>query len=217
MIFFFASAGASAGYLTVSEVFPLEVRAKAIAVFFAIAQCFGFAGSHLYGHLIGNGQDPNRLYVGYLIGGPVYIPGKFNTDKSKYFWYWGQEWVKYRYTDSAQWTVPSNLMRQGNFSELLPKTINDPLTKTPFPNNVIPRSRLSPNGIALLNVLPQPVPGFQQGSSNWIGTKSTHSDLRKDTFKVGYLISETEHLSVSGTNTPWHFNTPFEDTFGRMG
>ena len=46
MIFFFASAGASAGYLTASEVFPLEVRAKAIAVFFAIAQCFGALGSH---------------------------------------------------------------------------------------------------------------------------------------------------------------------------
>jgi MFS family permease len=60
VIFFFASAGASAGYLTVSEVFPLEVRAKAIAVFFAIAQCFGFLGSHLYGHLIGTGNDPNR-------------------------------------------------------------------------------------------------------------------------------------------------------------
>src|SRR5712692_10468140 len=56
VIFFFASAGASAGYLTASEVFPLEVRAKAIAVFFAIAQCFGSLGSHLYGHLIGNGS-----------------------------------------------------------------------------------------------------------------------------------------------------------------
>ena len=53
--------GASAGYLTVSEIFPLEVRAKAIAVFFAIAQGFGSLGSHLYGHLIGNGSDPNKL------------------------------------------------------------------------------------------------------------------------------------------------------------
>ena len=41
VIFFFASAGASAAYLTVSEIFPVEVRAKAIAVFFAIAQSFG--------------------------------------------------------------------------------------------------------------------------------------------------------------------------------
>jgi MFS family permease len=75
VIFFFASAGASAGYLTASEVFPLEVRAKAIAVFFAIAQCFGSLGSHLYGHLIGTGNDPNKLYVGYLIGAGAMILG----------------------------------------------------------------------------------------------------------------------------------------------
>jgi MFS family permease len=75
VIFFFASAGASAGYLTVSEIFPLEVRAKAIAVFFAIAQCFGSLGSHLYGHLIGTGNDPNKLYVGYLIGAGAMIVG----------------------------------------------------------------------------------------------------------------------------------------------
>jgi MFS family permease len=75
VIFFFASAGASAGYLTVSEVFPLEVRAKAIAVFFAIAQCFGFLGTHLYGHLIGTGRDPGSLYAGYLIGAGAMILG----------------------------------------------------------------------------------------------------------------------------------------------
>jgi MFS family permease len=75
VIFFFASAGASAGYLTVSEIFPLEVRAKAIAVFFAIAQCFGFIGTHLYGHLIGTGKDPNSLYWGYLLGAGAMILG----------------------------------------------------------------------------------------------------------------------------------------------
>ncbi len=75
VVFFFASAGASAGYLTASEVFPLEVRAKAIAVFFAIAQGFGSLGSHLYGHLIGDGSDPGKLYVGYLIGAGAMIAG----------------------------------------------------------------------------------------------------------------------------------------------
>src|SRR5207249_6478204 len=73
IIFFFASAGASAAYLTVSEIFPLEVRAKAIAVFFAIAQCFGSLGSHLYGHLIGDGKDPNSLYWGYFLGAGAMI------------------------------------------------------------------------------------------------------------------------------------------------
>ena len=75
VIFFFASAGASAGYLTASEVFPLEVRAKAIAVFFSIAQVFGLLGTHLYGHLIGTGNDPNKLFVGYLIGAGAMILG----------------------------------------------------------------------------------------------------------------------------------------------
>ena len=56
---------------------------------------------------------------GYNVGGPFYIPGKFNNDKSKFFWYWGQEWVRYRFTDIADLTVPTLLMRQGNFSELL--------------------------------------------------------------------------------------------------
>ena len=75
VIFFCASAGASAGYLTASEVFPLEVRAKAIAVFFAIAQCFGAFGSAWYGHLIGTGQDRNTLFAGYVVGAIAMILG----------------------------------------------------------------------------------------------------------------------------------------------
>jgi MFS family permease len=75
VIFFFASAGASSAYLTVSEIFPLEVRAKAIAVFFAIAQCFGALGPVFYGALIGNGSDRGRLFIGYLIGAGVMVFG----------------------------------------------------------------------------------------------------------------------------------------------
>jgi hypothetical protein len=75
VIFLLASAGASAAYLTVSEIFPIEVRAQAIAVFFAIAQCAGALGPVLYGHLIGTGSDPFRLFVGYLIGAAAMIAG----------------------------------------------------------------------------------------------------------------------------------------------
>jgi hypothetical protein len=81
VVFFFASAGASAGYLTASEVFPLEVRAQSIAVFFAIAQLFGAFGSHWYGHLIGNGTDRNSLFIGYLVG--VAAEGKPLEDVAK--------------------------------------------------------------------------------------------------------------------------------------
>jgi len=75
VVFFFASAGASAGYLTASEVFPLEVRAQSIAVFFAVAQLFGAFGSHWYGHLIGTGQDRNSLFIGYMVGAGAMILG----------------------------------------------------------------------------------------------------------------------------------------------
>jgi MFS family permease len=75
VIFFFASAGASAAYLTVSEIFPLEVRAKAIAVFFAIAQCFGALGPVIYGALIGTGEHTGPLFYGYLLGAGVMVVG----------------------------------------------------------------------------------------------------------------------------------------------
>jgi len=75
VIFFFASAGASSAYLTVSEVFPLEVRAQAIAVFFAIAQTFGALGPVLYGDLIGNGANTSRLTIGYLIAAGAMVAG----------------------------------------------------------------------------------------------------------------------------------------------
>src|SRR5215212_1731172 len=75
VIFFFASAGASSAYLTVSEIFPQEVRAKAIAVFFAIAQCFGALGPVIYGALIGEGEDRGPLFYGYLLGAGVMILG----------------------------------------------------------------------------------------------------------------------------------------------
>jgi MFS family permease len=75
LIFFFASAGASSAYLTVSEIFPQEVRAKAIAVFFAIAQCFGALGPVIYGALIGKGEARGPLFGGYLLGAAVMIVG----------------------------------------------------------------------------------------------------------------------------------------------
>jgi MFS family permease len=53
VIFFFASAGASAAYLTVSETWPIEIRPEAIAVFFTIGTIFGAMGPAFYGALIG--------------------------------------------------------------------------------------------------------------------------------------------------------------------
>jgi len=75
VIFFFASAGASAAYLTVSETWPIEIRAEAIAVFFAIAQIFGAMGPAFYGWLIGDGTSRTPLFIGYLIGAGIMMLG----------------------------------------------------------------------------------------------------------------------------------------------
>jgi MFS family permease len=73
--FFFASAGASSAYLTVSEIFPLELRSQAISYFFALAQIFGAVAPLIYGALIGDGSSREPLFWGYLLGSAVMIAG----------------------------------------------------------------------------------------------------------------------------------------------
>jgi MFS family permease len=73
--FFFASAGASAAYLTVSEIFPMETRALAIAFFYAIGTAIGgISGPLLFGNLIGTGHL-GPVAVGFLIGSAVMAVG----------------------------------------------------------------------------------------------------------------------------------------------
>ncbi|MFL5826292.1 MAG: MFS transporter [Thermoleophilaceae bacterium] len=71
--FFFASAGASAAYLTVSEIFPMETRAMAIAFFYAVGTGLGgIIGPVLYGHLLDKAH-PEKLMIGFLIAAGLMI------------------------------------------------------------------------------------------------------------------------------------------------
>jgi MFS family permease len=72
-VFFFASAAASSAYLTVSEIFPLEIRALAIAFFYAIGTGIGgVAGPLLFGILINTGSR-GSVAAGYVIGALLMI------------------------------------------------------------------------------------------------------------------------------------------------
>ncbi len=73
--FFFASAGASAAYLTVSEIFPLELRGQAISYFFAIGQGAGALAPTIYGLMIGDGSSRGPLTVGYYLGAGLMMIG----------------------------------------------------------------------------------------------------------------------------------------------
>ncbi|MGC8489465.1 MAG: MFS transporter [Clostridia bacterium] len=75
-IFFLASAGASSAYLTVSEIFPLELRGQAIAFFFAVSQLMGgVAAPTLFATLVGDGSNPGPLTTGYYVGAAVMFLG----------------------------------------------------------------------------------------------------------------------------------------------
>jgi MFS family permease len=79
IIFFFASAGASAAYLTASEVFPMETRALCIAFFYAIGTAVGgISGPLLFGALIDNASesgDITKIAIGYFIGAALMVAG----------------------------------------------------------------------------------------------------------------------------------------------
>jgi MFS family permease len=75
IIFFVASAAASSAYLTVSEIFPLEIRALAIAIFYAFGTLAGGVGAPiLFGWIIGTGSK-TALFIGYLVGAALMILG----------------------------------------------------------------------------------------------------------------------------------------------
>jgi MFS family permease len=80
IIFFFASAGASAAYLTASEVFPMETRALCIAFFYAVGTAVGgIAGPLLFGKLIedatNGGEGISAIALGYYIGAALMVAG----------------------------------------------------------------------------------------------------------------------------------------------
>jgi MFS family permease len=73
IVFFFASAAASSAYLTVSETFPLEIRAMTIALFYALGTAIGgIGGPWLFGVLIDTGSR-SSVYAGYLLGAALMI------------------------------------------------------------------------------------------------------------------------------------------------
>jgi MFS family permease len=83
VVFFFASAAASSAYLTVGECFPLEVRALAIALFYALGTALGgVAGPWLFGWLIGEGGR-GAITAGYAFGASLMLVAAWAA------WRWG--------------------------------------------------------------------------------------------------------------------------------
>lgn len=154
---------------------------------------------------------------GYSLGGPV--PGSFFKDKL--FFFAAQEWVNFFQTATNTATVPTEAMRRGDFSQLLgpnpffstPQVIRDPLTGQPFPGNIIPANRLSPNGVGLLNLYPTPTPGYQSGSANLILTSDNPQDQRKDNGRLDFRAGQHHQFVARYSKSNWVAIDAFRGTF----
>ena len=162
---------------------------------------------------------------GYNISGPIFVPKVWNKERNKLFFLFGQEYIRYRQDQQNNLTntqfVPSLLMRQGNFSELLNphnifygKTIvlKDPTTGQPYPNNVIPQNQLSPNGLGLLNIFPSP--NVSGGALNYIQTAPGPQNQRKDTGSVDWYPHENHYVRLRLLNFEYDQYIPFASNYG---
>jgi len=101
---------------------------------------------------------------GGTIGGPLIVPGtRFNKARQKLFFFFSYDKLFNTTVTNNTYTMPSALERQGNFSQTVTTTgvlipVIDPTTQAPFPGNIIPSNRISPQGQAMLNLFPMPAP-----------------------------------------------------------
>ncbi len=132
---------------------------------------------------------------GWNLGGPVYIPGKFNADKSKFFAFGGMEFKRYKQGAINTWNVPTMALRGGDFSSLpAAQWPKDPTTGQLFPNGIIPKDRLSPNMTRLIQNYPQP--NFVGSGGNLVFPTTTPNDANQYFVKGDYIVNSNHQLSV---------------------
>ena len=153
---------------------------------------------------------PKPLYrfttVGGGVGGPIYIPGRFNPDKNKLFFFYSQEDWRVR-TPAArrQFTVPTQLERRGDFSQTLDQAgrliaIRDPLSGASFPGNVVPASRVNPNGPVLLSLNPMPNVldrNISKGAYNFEFQENIRMPKRLQLLVLDYRPTKSDVISVT--------------------
>jgi Carboxypeptidase regulatory-like domain/TonB-dependent Receptor Plug Domain len=128
---------------------------------------------------------------GATIGGPVIIPHLYNG-KNRTFFYGTYEGFRYPEASVVQNEVPTQAMRNGNFSAE-GVTITDPLTGAPFPNDTIPNSQINPAAVKILSLFPLPNAGNLTTShaANYIANQNTsYSSDQYDIRIDQYLTSK---------------------------
>lgn len=154
-----------------------------------------------------------RNEYGYTVGGPFYIPGKYNTAKDKTFFFWSQSWRKFRDSSVVSRPVASDRQRRGDFSECLAGNanfnqamVNDGCT---FPDNADPVAGLLPsldsNGVELMDAF---IPKANSGAYNYISSAGTPVNWRQEQIRVDHNFSDRTRLFVRYTQDAWNTITP---------
>lgn len=149
-------------------------------------------------------RPPLRWNVfGFALGGPVFIPKAYDG-RNKSFFFISTEWQRQRIGVVRNLTVPTEMQRDGDFSQSLLNNGNlqqvfDPFTnpRVQFANNVIPRSRMDPVGVALAGFFPLPnrAPTNLQGANNFVANGTEGLNITTTTAKVDHNFSERDRLS----------------------
>lgn len=135
---------------------------------------------------------------GFALGGPIYLPkkvfgpiGGYNEDKTKSFFLFTLENFRRTASSSAFRTLPTAKMRTGDFSELLPRQIYDPVTGQPFVGNIIPANRFSNVSKNILPLIPAVTTGGLQ--SNYLATTTNRFVQDSWSIKINHNITD-KHL-----------------------
>jgi len=157
-------------------------------------------------------SEPKAPYkkhdFGYTIGGPVFIPNHYNTDKKKTFFFWSQEWRREKnpYTTGAV-NVPSDAERAGNFSDLCPGTDCpiDPSTGLRFPGDTVPIDSV---GQTLLSLVPKATPGLlNNGFPAVVQTVSLPETWREELVRIDHNITDNYRLTFRYIHDSWQTQT----------
>jgi hypothetical protein len=148
---------------------------------------------------------------GWSFGGPVYIPGHFNKNKTRIFAFASQEYTRQLLPVNPRYQqFPTALERAGDFSQSYQAptkeqaalgqhgnliNIKDPVTGQNFPDNKIPASRINGWGLSMLNFFPLPNTYFpvgspQFGQDNWQEAASGAHPRRNDVIRVDVVASQ---------------------------
>jgi hypothetical protein len=164
-------------------------------------------------------KQPYRFnYWGGTIGGPVLIPGtNFNRNRDKLFFFYSQEYLPRTYpTRQGTITYPTALERAGDFSKTLDTSgklivIRDPQTGQPFNGNVIPATRIDPNGQKLLGIFPLPNydPSLVSYNYNNVFQSTVNQPRHEEILRVDWNIAQNTTFYARGI----HSNEQYKGDF----